>query len=167
MAAESERLWDFALRLYSAAGVGEACLTLQNECGVDVPILLFAAWLSKHSVALTEAELVRIDAVVADWRDEVVRPLRNVRRRLKSGPQPAPSQETEALRNSLKGVELGSERIELAVLEAEGEALIASGGTHADATANLALVLRHSHAEAPSPKAEEALAAIQKTLEAF
>ncbi|WP_324764079.1 TIGR02444 family protein (plasmid) [Sinorhizobium meliloti] len=167
MTAERQRLWDFALGFYAASGVGEACLTLQDECGVDVPVLLFSAWLSKHSVALTEAELVRIDGVVADWRDEVVKPLRSVRRRLKSGPQPAPNHDTEALRNGLKGIELGSEKIEMAVLEAEGEALIAAGGAPVDAADNLALVLRHFHAAGPNPKTVEALAAIGEALAAF
>ncbi|MEY9626629.1 TIGR02444 family protein [Sinorhizobium fredii] len=115
MADQRQGLWDFALQLYAAPGVGEACLTLQDECRVDVPLLLFSAWLSKQSVALTSSDLARIDGIVADWRSEVVQPLRAVRRRLKSGPYPAPTTVTEALRNGVKGVELSSEKIELAV----------------------------------------------------
>ena len=38
-------LWDFAVRLYAEPGVGEACLALQDRFGVDVPLLLWAAWL--------------------------------------------------------------------------------------------------------------------------
>lgn len=48
MAADiGQGLWDFALRLYGARGVGKACLLLQDESGVDVPVLLFSAWLAK------------------------------------------------------------------------------------------------------------------------
>lgn len=155
-------LWDFALRLYASPGVGDACLTLQDESGVDVPMLLFSAWLAKHSAALTDAELERIDKRVADWRNEVVRPLRAIRRRLKGGPHPAPTKETDALRNEVKSVELGSEKIELAVLEAEGEALIAAGS--GDASGNLARVLWHFRGSEPDAKATEALGIVEKAL---
>ena len=167
MATDRQGLWDFALRLYGAPAVGEACLVLQDECGVDVPVLLFSAWLSNQSVGLAESELIRIDAVVADWRNEVVKPLRAVRRRLKSGLYPAPTDVTEAFRNGVKGIELSSEKIELAVLEAEGAKLIAAGKSAVDATGNLALVLRHFHAADPGPKATQALAVIEMALAAL
>ena len=167
MADQRQGLWDFALQLYAAPGVGDACLVLQDESGVDVPVLLFAAWLSKYSVALTEAELVRIDQIVAEWRNEVVKPLRAVRRRLKSGPYPAPTTVTETLRNGVKGIELSSEKIELAVLEAEGEALLAAATSPVDAADNLALVLRHFRRADPDVKAAEALAAIETALAAL
>lgn len=155
-------LWDFALRLYAAPGMGDACLTLQDESGVDVPMLLFSAWLAKHSAALTDAELLRIDELVAEWRNEVVRPLRVIRRRLKGGPFPAPTKETETLRNGVKGLELGSEKIELAMLEAEGEALIAAGS--GDASGNLARVLRYFRGSEPDAKAAEALGTVERAL---
>lgn len=164
MTVDRQGLWDFALRLYAAPAVGDACLILQDESGVDVPLLLFSAWLTKHSVPLTDAELVRIDGLVADWRNEVVRPLRVIRRRLKSGPRPAPTKETETLRNGVKGVELSSERIELAILEAEGEALIALGGGSGDTADNLACVLRYFRGSEPDAKAAEALALVEKAL---
>ncbi|MEY9535812.1 TIGR02444 family protein [Sinorhizobium fredii] len=167
MATERQGLWDFALRLYGAPGVGEACLVLQDESGVDVPVLLFAAWLSKYSVALTEAELVRIDQIVADWRNEVVKPLRAVRRRLKSGPYPAPAEATETLRNGVKSVELSSEKIELAVLQAEGEALLAAGTSPVYGADNLELVLRHFRRADPDATAAEALATVGKALAAL
>lgn len=120
---DANDLWTFALRLYGAPGVSEACLQLQEESGVDVPLLLFAAWLEMRSVALSTEDIRRIDGLVAGWRSEVIHPLRSVRRRLKSGPHPAPSADTESLRNAIKAAELSSERIELALLEAEGRAL--------------------------------------------
>ncbi|MGK6314233.1 TIGR02444 family protein [Neorhizobium sp. DT-125] len=169
MTADSrERLWDFALRLYAAPDVADACLVLQDESGVDVPVLLFSAWLAKkHSVPLSEAELARIDGLVADWRNEVVKPLRTIRRRLKNGPYPAPTKETEALRNGVKGAELNSEKIELAVLETEGETLIAAGSRSGDAGENLSRVLRYFRGPEPDAKACEALAAVERALAAL
>lgn len=165
MPSDSEGLWDFALRLYGAPGVSGACLVLQNESGVDVPILLFSAWLAKSSVALTESELLRIDGLVKAWRDEVVKPLRAVRRRLKAGPHPAPGPQTEDLRNGIKAVELASEKIELALLEAEGAAL--AGVATGPAGDNLSLVLRHFRGSAPDAQARQALAVIEGALTAL
>ncbi|MCJ9754537.1 TIGR02444 family protein [Neorhizobium sp. BETTINA12A] len=160
-------LWDFALRLYGAPGVGEACLLLQDESGVDVPVLLFSAWLAKNSVALSPTEVARIDGLVADWRNEVVEPLRALRRRLKSGPHPAPTKETETLRNGVKGVELSSEMIELAVLEAEGRALMAADGSTGDAAGNLRNVVGFFRGMEPDEKTATALAMIENALAAL
>lgn len=168
MAADiGQGLWDFALRLYGAPGVGEACLLLQDESGVDVPVLLFSAWLTMNSVALSATEIVRIDGLVADWRNEVVKPLRAVRRRLKSGPHPAPTKETETLRNGVKGVELSSEKIELAMLEAEGQALMAADGSTGDAAGNLRNVVRFFRGTEPDETTATALAVIENALAAL
>jgi len=120
----NDGLWNFALALYGSKGVGEACLQLQDQSDVDVPMLLFALWLAANSVELTESELGRIDSQIKDWRAEVVGPLRTIRRRLKEGPHPAPSTDTDALRNMIKAAELNSEKIELTLLEAEGRAMM-------------------------------------------
>lgn len=164
---DRQGLWDFALKLYGAPGVGDACLVLQDESGVDVPVLLFSAWLSKNGTALTAEEVARIDGLVKEWRDEVVKPLRAIRRRLKTGPLPAPTKETETLRNGVKGVELSSEKIELAILEAEGEVLIASGRLSGDASGNLALALRHYRGGEPDANAADALMTVEKALAAL
>ncbi|WP_037084837.1 TIGR02444 family protein [Neorhizobium vignae] len=168
MAADTgQGLWDFALRLYGAPGVGEACLLLQDESGVDVPVLLFSAWLTTNSVALSPTEIARIDDLVADWRNEVVKPLRAVRRRLKYGPHPAPTKETQTLRTGVKDVELSSERIELAVLEVEGQALIAADGSTGDAAGNLRSVVMFFRRAEPDERTVTALAAIENALAAL
>jgi len=158
-------LWDFALKTYGAPGVSDACLALQDESGVDVPVLLFALWLGANSVALGEGELHRIDDVVREWREEVVRPLRAVRRRLKTGPFPAPSSETETLRNSIKAAELNSEKIELALLEAEGRNLMARTEAQADAAAvNAASVVRHYRRSNPDSAAQASIEQVLRAL---
>lgn len=167
MNARQNGLWDFALRLYGAQGVSEACLVLQEESGVDVPVLLFAAWLSEKGKALTEGDLGRVDGRIREWRSEVVQPLRAVRRRLKNGPSPAPSEETEKLRNGVKAVELQSEKIELAVLEAEGDALPGERGGEEDANQNLRRVLRYYRGSEPDESAIQALAVIEAGLQAL
>jgi uncharacterized protein (TIGR02444 family) len=112
-------LWDFAVDLYAAPGAADACLALQDRLGCDVSVVLFAAWMGWiRRDRVTGGEMAEIAAQVAAWRDEIVRPLRAIRRRLKSGPSPAPSAATDELRTHLKAAELESERIELLQLEA-------------------------------------------------
>jgi uncharacterized protein (TIGR02444 family) len=112
------RLWDFAVEIYGAPGVADACLALQDGHGCDVNIILFAAWMGavRHE-RLSPADMADVNSTVQRWQDEIVRPLRTMRRRLKSGPPPAPGAMAEELRARIKAAELESERIELLQLE--------------------------------------------------
>jgi uncharacterized protein (TIGR02444 family) len=114
---DAEELWPFVLRVYGGDNVQSACLTLQESCATDVPVLLFAAWLGRRGVGLDADAMHRLDEAVSDWRGEIVHALRRVRQRLKSGPTPAPTAATEALRSAVKAAELKAERLELALLE--------------------------------------------------
>ncbi|MET0446642.1 MAG: TIGR02444 family protein [Pseudorhodoplanes sp.] len=105
--------WAFALRLYSAPGVSDACLKLQADAGVDVMLLLVASFAaSQRRIRLTPADIRHMDAACGAWRAQVVHPLRQLRTVLKSGPVPAPSDETEKLRSQIKASELAAERLE-------------------------------------------------------
>lgn len=119
-AAEGEgsegELWRFAVGLYGRPGVAPACLLLQDRLGVDVSVLLFSLFALHQGCPLGPEDIADADAAVRDWRADVVVPLRRVRTRLKSGPQPAPSPETDRLRQGVKGLELQAEQIELAML---------------------------------------------------
>ncbi len=115
---KNSSLWHFAAAIYGHDEVSKACLFLQDECGVDVNVLLFALWMAaERKIQLDAATVQKIDAAVRQWREQVVMPLRAVRRRMKTGPAPAPNEKTEELRGKLKEVEIESERIELSVLE--------------------------------------------------
>jgi uncharacterized protein (TIGR02444 family) len=159
-------LWAFAVDLYAAPGVEEACLALQDRHGCDVNVLLFAAWMGAvHRRAITPAEMAEAAAKIQDWHAEIVRPLRSVRRRLKSGPSPAPSEISESLRARLKCVELEAERIELATLET----LAAIGQTRdsghdGESLENLRVAVRHFGGSEPVAEALELIRAIEKGL---
>ncbi len=102
-------LWTFAVAAYAEAG--DACLALQDGYGVDVPLLLFAAWIGQaRGVPLDAARVAEADGWIRDWRREVVQPLRAVRRRLKDAG-------AETLRATVKTAELESERVALSILE--------------------------------------------------
>lgn len=109
--------WSFALDIYARPGVSDACLLLQDRAGVDVNVLLLVLYAAtRRGVALSRNDLQDMDNAVVAWRQEVVIPLRTARRRLKTGPAPAPTDATETLRRHIKQAELQAEQIEQAVL---------------------------------------------------
>lgn len=75
-------LWDYASKLYGLEGVAPACLALQDSFGLDVNLLLYAAWLAHRDQKLSAEHLAVLDASIADWRRHVIAPLRGVRRQL-------------------------------------------------------------------------------------
>jgi uncharacterized protein (TIGR02444 family) len=108
----------FALAVYAGDGVPSACLLLQNRVDLDVNLILFAAYLGAvRGMGITDATLTTARQRVQDWHLEVVRPLRSVRQRLKSGPSPAPGPATSEFRRRLQELEVESELIELAELD--------------------------------------------------
>jgi uncharacterized protein (TIGR02444 family) len=105
--------WAFALDFYAKPGIADACLKLQSEAGVDVMMFLVITFAAvRHRILLTPAEIDRLDEVCCPWREHVVWPLRAIRSRLKSGPPPAPSGDTEQFRAKIKSVELDAERLQ-------------------------------------------------------
>ncbi|MCA1454407.1 TIGR02444 family protein [Bradyrhizobium sp. BRP22] len=109
--------WAFALELYAEPGIADACLQLQNECGVDVMMLLMATFAAvRRGIVLTRTDIAEMDAACRDWRERIVRPLRALRTTLKTGPAPAPNERTEKLRSSIKAAELSAERLQNEVL---------------------------------------------------
>ncbi|WP_372398859.1 TIGR02444 family protein [Azospirillum sp. HJ39] len=129
--------WDFSLAVYGRPGVPAACLALQDRRGVDVNLLLFAAWAGLECAAgLSGDALSRIDSAVSGWRDEVVLPLRALRRRAKA--------EDDAFYRRMKAAELEAERVQQDRLFAA--ATVAGlaprpGGGMALAAANMALLV--------------------------
>jgi uncharacterized protein (TIGR02444 family) len=107
----------FALTVYRNDGVPAACLRLQDRFGVDVNLLLAAAYLGAvDGRTLSPDALSDLRSPVDAWHREVVSALRDVRRRLKSGPPPAPDTRTTDLRDKLKALEVEAEMIELSEL---------------------------------------------------
>lgn len=133
-----EGLWEFCLRVYAAPGVAPSCLELQERYNVDVPLLLFSSWLAVVGVRLQPAQAKLAQSWVQDWQSEVVMALRQLRTRLKSGPHPAPCADTEALRATIKRVELEAEKVELQTLETQAAAWRAEAARDVASGDNLA-----------------------------
>jgi len=131
---EDNALWAFSLRVYGAAEVAPACLRLQERHGVDVNVLLFAAWLGVGGRSLDPPALDRVLDHVGPWHETVVRHVRALRVALRPGFEPADGDQVEALRRRLQKVEIDAEFVEQEMLygwAADNEPAVA-GPTGAD-----------------------------------
>jgi uncharacterized protein (TIGR02444 family) len=104
--------WRFSLRFYRQPGVADACIALQDDCGVDVNVLLFFLWLATAKRRIAAAEVEAVCTKACPWRDDVVVPLRTLRRRLKDEVPLVERHTAELFRTRIKGVELEAERLE-------------------------------------------------------
>jgi uncharacterized protein (TIGR02444 family) len=106
--------WNFSLEIYAGEGVAEGCLDLQERRGCDVNILLFCCWLGASGRPTLTADRLRAILKMSDeWQQEIVRPLREVRRRLKDKPWSATLPETvDAARRRVADAELAAEHAE-------------------------------------------------------
>lgn len=103
--------WQFLLVVYSQPGVATECIALQEASGIDVNVLLFCAWLgAERQVVLTDADLALVSDRVRAWHEQIVRPLRGVRRNLK-----ALGGDTSFVEKA-RSLELEGEQIEQAML---------------------------------------------------
>jgi uncharacterized protein (TIGR02444 family) len=110
--------WRFSLNFYRQPGVSDACIALQDDCGVDVNLLLFLFWLASDGQMVAPSEVKRLDDKVRDWRNLTIIPIRDTRRKLKGAATLVEAGKQEALRNKVKAVELEAERLQQEALYA-------------------------------------------------
>lgn len=146
-------MWNFAVAVYGRDGVEAECLDVQERLGVDVNVLLFAAYAGAiEGVALGNDDLKTAAAEVKNWHRDVVRALRHARRALKSwsAGEDAVALDAGAVRNQVKEIELRAEKIEQFMLWTWLRERIASLA-HAEPSealaANLRIVLSLAGAE--------------------
>ncbi|MFJ7881917.1 TIGR02444 family protein [Pseudomonas sp. NPDC096917] len=107
-------LWNYCLKVYALPGIEHACLRLQTQ-GLDVCLLMCAAWLEHRSVACDEARLECLRALAEPWQRDVVQPLRTLRTQWREAA--TRDDALSALRGQIKGLELEAERTLLRRLE--------------------------------------------------
>jgi uncharacterized protein (TIGR02444 family) len=110
--------WRFSLAFYRQAGVAEACIALQDDCGVDVNLMLFLLWLAAGGRQLSVDNIKELDGAVRDWRELTIIPIREVRRKLKAAPTLVVAGKQEAFRTKIKAIELEAERLQQEALYA-------------------------------------------------
>ena len=110
--------WGFSLRIYARPDVPQACLALQDEGGADVNLVLFLLYLADCGRMLDDAAVAALDQATRDWREQVVKPLRGVRRLLKEDIGAFATDATAPLRSDVKRIELAAEKLQQITLEA-------------------------------------------------
>jgi uncharacterized protein (TIGR02444 family) len=106
-------LWDFALAAWTRPGVEAACLALQDGYGQCVPLLLWRAWAAAEGRPV-ESPAPAI-ALARAWDNQIIAPMRGVRRALKADVYGA---EGQAVSEKARATELAAERALLEGLEA-------------------------------------------------
>lgn len=111
-------LWDWAIAAYAAEGLAEACLDLQDRCGQNTALLLWAGWTAVTGRALDEETIEAAVDTARAWERSATAPLRAVRRTLKTRIPDIGDADREAVREAVKALELDTERRLLKALEA-------------------------------------------------
>jgi uncharacterized protein (TIGR02444 family) len=111
------RLWTYAVTLYAAPGVEPLLIKLQDDHGQCPPFLLWALWLAAERRPADAKRLAEAAAWARPWWEEVVTPLRRLRRELKRPLVRLPDADREGLRQKTADLELEAERIMLGMLE--------------------------------------------------
>jgi uncharacterized protein (TIGR02444 family) len=110
--------WRFSLKFYGQSGVSDACIALQDGCGIDVNLLLFLFWLASERQMLSPDEVKKLDATIKSWRELTIIPIRDTRRKLKGAKTFVDPAKQEALRDKVKAVELEAEKLQQEALYA-------------------------------------------------
>lgn len=145
MRALDNPFWIHSLALYERDGAAPACLSLQDDHGLDVNVLLLCCWLGSRGVSLKTDEVDRAVSLAAEWSAPVIGRLRAVRRHLKPL---AGDPDIAALREDVAATELSAEQMQQARLyEVFGALPEADAVPLAAAGANLALYARNAEVQ--------------------
>lgn len=106
--------WTHVTRAYAQPGVAQELLRRQDEEGLDVVLHLFAQWAADRGTPLDDAALREAAALVRPWRDQVVLPLRALRRAMKTMEFDAARR--TPVRDQVQAAELAAERAQLDTL---------------------------------------------------
>jgi uncharacterized protein (TIGR02444 family) len=110
--------WTFSLEFYSDPAIAGICIDLQDRHACDVNVVLFALWCASRHRSLSSHELERVVASISPWQNDVVRPLRGVRRNLKQLAADLALAPISELREAVKKQELEAEHLQQSLMEA-------------------------------------------------
>jgi uncharacterized protein (TIGR02444 family) len=132
---QANPFWTFSLGYYRGAGVSEACLELQDNCGVDVNVVLFLLWQASQRRRVAAADVQALAAKVRPWQVEVIGPIRALRRKLKTDAPLLDRGPAELFRTRIKAIELESERLQQDAMAALAAGLRTDSAPSAEAAA--------------------------------
>lgn len=113
----AKSLWNFSVALWAKPGVEALALRLQDRHELDIGLLFYCLWAARtRAQPVGRAGLARALDASRPWREDIIGPLRGVRRRLKAA---AGIGDQAALAKAVAAAELAAERQLLEALERE------------------------------------------------
>lgn len=103
--------WQFSLKQWQNKNLQQQLLSLQNDQGYRVNLLLISMWLSFEYKDI-RPHLKNLVSKSSQWHEQVVSPIRKARQAV---PSPLP-QQSLSLKTQLQACELQAEQIEQAIL---------------------------------------------------
>jgi len=143
-ATQGSPFWKFSLGYYRGAGVSEACLELQDRCGVDVNVVLFLLWMASQKRVVAPDQVKRLADQVRPWQADVIGPIRALRRMLKTDAPLLDKGSAELFRTRIKAIELESERLQQDAMAALAVGLATESTQSAEAAARAGIAAYES-----------------------
>ena len=110
------KFWDFSVKIYQYPEAEKACLELQDNHGLSVVMLLYCIWVGVFRGEFEDDIYAKASTFSLSWGNEVVMPLREVRRWMKSS-RDEKMISGAPLREQIKAVELDAEHFQMNILE--------------------------------------------------
>ena len=105
--------WNFSLQFYSQDGVADILLWFQEECQVDINLMLYCCWTGiSQTPVLRATDITFLRQIVDRWQSEIVQPIRSLRQTLKIDVRGAPASGVAGVRAGLQKAELEAERLQ-------------------------------------------------------
>ena len=110
------KFWDFSVKIYQYPEAEKACLELQDNHGLSVVMLLYCIWVGVFRGEFEDDIYAKANTFSLSWDNEVVTPLREIRRWMKSS-RDEQMISGAPLREQIKAVELDAEHFQMNILE--------------------------------------------------
>jgi len=134
---QSHPFWNYSVKLYRKPGVADACLFVQDRYGLNVNLILFCIWAADTgSGKLTSIQVSTALHRVADWEEQVIKPLREVRRTCRQDALGIPEFLLQTFVPQIETVELEAEQVEQLVLAELAQGLMSSAEGSSDYVEN-------------------------------
>lgn len=112
-----DQAWDYICALWVDERLAQELLRRQDEESLDVILELFNRWVRHaRNRPLSAEESNAAEALVRGWRDDTVRPLRQVRRTTRKHLEATGIAELAEARKAIQAAEMATERAQLAML---------------------------------------------------
>jgi uncharacterized protein (TIGR02444 family) len=162
-APQTNPFWTFSLGYYRGAGVSEACLELQDECGVDVNVVLFLLWQATQKRSFAAVQVKALTEKVGPWQIDVIGPIRGLRRMLKGNAPLLDKGSAELFRTKIKAIELEAERLQQEAMHAMAAGMKSEAAPSTEAAARASIAAYEDVAGSPfTPAAVDTLIAALK-----